>query len=596
MQFIMELPYFPISALKICLNNIRMNQKQIDNLNDDFIDNHYNVQLNIKNDDLFYFVISNNNAEFLMKYCDKIDITTTFICNEKLYFVFDVNNLSQKQKNIIKMMDQSTLMEKKSLKDNVLFNGKAHITSVMWKDECYVLCETSSNKLLRQQSYGLLPNFIMDEIFNRFAEIYKETEQQKICRLIKELLNYGWTDTKCAELYYLSARDKFIYDEINKSWYVINKFNIWKKNPDGNKIIASITKLLVPILTDTFPKLMSNKNIKSYEKELYTKNFSKIIKNLGSNTHKKHVLDELKGLCYEEKVFERMDNINPYLFAFNNGVYDLQNFIFRLPKPEELITCTCDYDYAEINDVIQKAINDIHKIMSSMMENEEDKDTLLTTISLRLTAVILKEGFDLLIGQGGNGKGVLRDLILYTFGSYFDPMEIEYLTKSKHGQSATAADEVMARKKNCRIVISTEPESDIEIRTNKIKQWSGGDPVQCRFNYGSCFNFVPKFRLMLQSNYSINIKNAGKSITRRINVYKFPYNFTDVPVLSNDKLEDINLKNRIKQSEYKIAFFYILLGCYKKWENNGKKIIRSPNVIEQTNIFLADNDPVTPFF
>eukprot|EP01132_Coremiostelium_polycephalum_P001014 gene1014-1284_t len=87
-------------------------------------------------------------------------------------------------------------------------------------------------------------------------------------------------------------------------------------------------------------------------------------------------------------------------------------------------------------------------------------------------------------GVGRNGKGILRDLIQRSFGCYYDPMPIEYLNKTKNGEHATAADEVIARKKNARIVISTEPEGSIEIKTNKLKGWSGNDEIQCGHLYG----------------------------------------------------------------------------------------------------------------
>lgn len=226
---------------------------------------------------------------------------------------------------------------------------------------------------------------------------------------------------------------------------MLNDYNIWKKSNDGSKITNIMTEILVPIIENYFTKLINNKNISNSTKEIFIKSFNKNIKKLETNSHKKNVLSELRGMCNEEKVFESMDNINPNLFAFNNGVYDLQNKTFRLPKPSELISCTCGYDFEKRNKSINDAIEDIHKIISSMMESDDDKNTLLSSISLQLSGQIFKEGFDIFIGQGGNGKGVLRDLISYTFGSYFDPMEMDYLTKTKQGQSATAADEVLAR-------------------------------------------------------------------------------------------------------------------------------------------------------
>eukprot|EP01133_Synstelium_polycarpum_P013627 gene13627-16043_t len=89
-----------------------------------------------------------------------------------------------------------------------------------------------------------------------------------------------------------------------------------------------------------------------------------------------------------------------------------------------------------------------------MFENKEDTKYVLTTIAQSLSGnnVALNHKFYIWKGIGRNGKGIMRDFIQRTFGSYYDPMPIEYLNKSKHGESATAADEAIASKKNCRIV------------------------------------------------------------------------------------------------------------------------------------------------
>lgn len=79
-------------------------------------------------------------------------------------------------------------------------------------------------------------------------------------------------------------------------------------------------------------------------------------------------------------------------------------------------------------------------------------------------------------------------------GKYYDSMEIEYINKTKEHSHPTSADPIMAKKKNCRIVISTEPDLEIKLKMNKIKQWPGRDDIQCRHLFGNSFNFKPKFR------------------------------------------------------------------------------------------------------
>lgn len=54
-------------------------------------------------------------------------------------------------------------------------------------------------------------------------------------------------------------------------------------------------------------------------------------------------------MCRKRNIYEKLDTINPYLFGFKNGVYDLKNKTFRLPTPEEYISCTCKYKYETPN-------------------------------------------------------------------------------------------------------------------------------------------------------------------------------------------------------------------------------------------------------
>jgi hypothetical protein len=65
-----------------------------------------------------------------------------------------------------------------------------------------------------------------------------------------------------------------------------------------------------------------------------------------------------------------------------------------------------------------------------------------------------------------NSKGILRDIIMYAFGKYFDTLEINYLNKIKYGQHTNIADNIMARKKNIRLIMTTKLNSQINFKIN----------------------------------------------------------------------------------------------------------------------------------
>lgn len=412
--------------------------------------------------------------------------------------------------------------------------------------------------------------------------------------MIMEMLQYGCTDEKISKLFVLLNKDTIIFDEINESWYIINKFNIWKKNKKGHRIMTIISRMKNPI-QEIFFKV--EKTCEKHLRDTILKNYGKIIGYIESTKGTKNIMEKIRGELSSYDLFEKFDNINGFLFAFNNGVYDLKEKKFRLPEPQEYITVTCGYDYQEKNEEIELIMKDIEKIISSMMETEQDKKCVLMELAQCLIAIPMKEQFYVWKGLGRNGKGVLRDFVKNTFGpDYFDVMDIDYLNKSKHGQSVNAADEILAKKKNCRIVMATEPESDVELKMGKIKAWSGGDPIQTRFNYGSAFNFVPKFKLFIQSNFDIIIKSANSAaVGMRLSITDFPYCFVNNPILPTEKKIDETLKYRIQGEKYKIAFFYILLDLFNEWEKNDRKIDYTKKYEEYKEIYLAGNDLITPF-
>lgn len=426
---------------------------------------------------------------------------------------------------------------------------------------------------------------------------YKIATKKDMDTILLKIMQEGITDKTAAELFYNYYQDKFFYDEINKCWYVLNEYNIWKKDSEGYEIINYILNSLPKLINNFYTKIINQNRLSDEERNKYSKNWSKSIKYVSMIKSKKCIAEELICFYKNDKIYENLDNVNNNLFAFDNGVWDLKENCFRLPKEEEYISTTCGYDYFPKNKKINETINDLHNIFQSMFRDEEEKDYLLFTIADCLNGNRSNEKFHLWRGQGRNGKGVTRDLIKQTFGEYFDNMEIDYLNKTKHGQSATSADEVMARKKNARIVISTEPESDMELKINKIKQWSGGDPVQCRFNYGHSFNYKPKFKLFIQSNHDITFGGQNcTAVLERLEVQEFPFCFTNNPNKEYEKLIDKNLKERISENTYKIAFFHILLEYYNKYIENNKEIKIPDSVKEQTEIFFATSNPFESFY
>jgi phage/plasmid-associated DNA primase len=153
----------------------------------------------------------------------------------------------------------------------------------------------------------------------------------------------------------------------------------------------------------------------------------------------------------------------------------------------------------------------------------------------------------------------------------------------------------MARKKNSRMVISTEPEGDVILKSSTIKNVSGNDPQQVRELYGVSFNFIPKFKLIIQTNSEPTFHAFDGGMKRRITVINFPNNFVENPVLSNERKIDKTLKKKITIDKlYRYEFLEILIEHYKLYLQEG--LIMPERIKRDTDKCIRNNDPVGEWY
>ena len=406
--------------------------------------------------------------------------------------------------------------------------------------------------------------------------------------LMNQLCQTGLTDTLCAMLFYSKLYDKYIYDPDNKLMYFLNKYGIYTKDVGNIQLQTDINTHVYNLIENEL--MQRTKTMNEDEKAEIEELLINYQIYLDKNANKKYIANELKLLYTIRNLYEKLDT-NDDIFAFTNGVYDLKNKIFRNGLPQEYITCTAKYEFAPADK--DKKIY-IMGVIESIMPDTHERIYLLKTLAIGLVGNNKLEEFYMWIGKGSNGKSMLRDLIKMTFGDYFDNMEIEYLNKTKTGVHSGAADPIMAKKKNSRIVISTEPEGDVVLKSAKIKQIVGRDPVQVRDLYQSSFNFVPKFKLIIQTNNYPKIDGFDAAIKRRLRVVQFPSIFVDNPKHECEKKIDRDLKDNLHN--YKNEFFEILLDHYCDFINNDNNCIKMPKRFEKdTKNYLLDNDPIQDF-
>lgn len=440
-----------------------------------------------------------------------------------------------------------------------------------------------------------------------YESIISETNHD----IVKDMLYSGYTDDMLSNVFFNIHPNDLIYEDISKSWYRLNEFNYWIKQNDIYSITNIIPMQMIPFIKKIETIMINAEFTKSMNDPSNDKNFISVITNnskrmvsyLSNIRTKKNIVENLIDRYREQSFYTLMNVVNKELFAFKNGVWDLKNGIFRLPNPEEFMTMFCDYNYKAFEHVDKEALKFLNRIISDILRNEPEKSYVLTTIAQCLTGQPLLEKFYIWKGQGRNGKGVLSNLIIKTFGPYHGEIEISYFDANAKRRSANEADEVLYNKKFCRIIIVSEPSQNVELDASIINSLSGFDSHNPRCIYGhqgSENRFTPSFHLFFPTNFDLSMAGTEmRSTANRPQIYVFTVNFCDEKDFDktnpNNKPIDVTIKSTINNlADINIAFFHILIDYYYTFKEYND--INIPQCVKnETSMFLVAACPFASF-
>jgi len=302
---------------------------------------------------------------------------------------------------------------------------------------------------------------------------------------------------------------------------------------------------------------------------------SKVIRKLHDANFKNGVIRECADMAYDPNFLKNIDE-NCYLICFENGVYDLEADNFRDGCPDDYISLCTGYKYMEYDENDEYAI-EINSFLKKIQTDKVMREYLLKLLSTCLAGSISEENFYVLTGSGANGKSKLMELLKYTLGDYFKPMDIRLLTEKR--ASSSAASPELADKKGIRACPFDEPKSTDEINTGFMKIFTGGDQITARALFKEPIYFKPQFKPFLLCNHLPNIKSDDDGTWRRIKVIPFLSKFVK-PADATKKQKKNNLADMKdhfwadillseKIPEWKQIFMSMLIKYYKKYRIDG---------------------------
>lgn len=288
---------------------------------------------------------------------------------------------------------------------------------------------------------------------------------------------------------------------------------------------------------------------------------------------------------------------NPYLFAFENKIFNLQTNSFVKPEPSQWIHTTCGYNYDEYYS--SKRVDTMNAIMESIFPDKSVREYYLSVLATGLSGIRMENIF-ISTGSGGNGKSLVNGQMMKTTGDYSYKLPSAVVLEPLK----TGANPEVANLHNKRFVLVQEPDSKRNMCSSTLKEITGDGTINARLMYTDKCNVSLCITLGIECNNIPDIPDtSADAIPRRLRI--IPFDTKAVPKEQYDILED-KTGFCIQNSEYKTnefqeshrqALFMVLLPYWKVFHDNSNNLPIVPDACKmKTNKYLEGNDPLYSWF
>ena len=367
--------------------------------------------------------------------------------------------------------------------------------------------------------------------------------------------NYTIDDKGISKLFADTYKTSLRFNTTCNEWFYYNG-KVWSEDKKGMVAEQKAEEFVDNLL------IYTNK----IDSEAYKQDLLKYCHKLGNYKNRQNLINDSKNVHYI--MYKDLDK-NDDLINCQNGTLNLETLEFKAHDANDLITKITNVIY----DITKKPIL-FSKFISEVFENNNDKiDYLQQLLGYSLTTNTTYEECYILLGTSTrNGKSTLVETISYMLGNnngYAMNIMPETLAIKFNKDSRTASGDI-ARLKDCRLLTTSEPPKNMLIDNAFLKNITGRDRITARHLHQDEIEFVPKFKLFINTNHLPYITDMTLFDSGRINVITFNRHF-------NENEQDRTLKDKLREDEEISGIFNWCLEGLKKIKSEG---IQKPQCIK----------------
>jgi phage/plasmid-associated DNA primase len=308
---------------------------------------------------------------------------------------------------------------------------------------------------------------------------------------------------KLAKILYSIHSDTFVCSSIKSNEWWEFKNHKWNK-----------------ISTESIINIFISKDFcEKYNIEINDKIINKIIK-------------DTKCLFFDSNFIEKLDT-NCDLIGFENGVYDLENKIFRNGIPNDFISLSTKNHYIYYSDDILY-LTKILEFFELIFPNNEARKIFLQILSICVSGKNKEKKLYILTGSNLNSNLLILNLLYTALGDYYLSCPLSLIIKPDKTFNKISPEKVRLKGKRCGVFQEIDDNDKIDIGT--IKEFIDDREVLVRDLFkgsNEMIQYKPQLKCFITCNHLPAIL-SNDEILDKLKIIDINYIFSD------KKINEIN--------------------------------------------------------
>jgi P4 family phage/plasmid primase-like protien len=302
---------------------------------------------------------------------------------------------------------------------------------------------------------------------------------------------------------------------------------------------------------------------------------------------------QAKTLFYDNEFRGTINNTETHLFPIQGGkVVDLRTGKTFSRLREHRFTFMSPVHYNE--DDLSKPTPNADRFFSEVMCADSDMMNFFQKqLGYMLTGEVSDRSMFIWWGHGSNGKGTVSNLVKKIMGEFYVQASKDVMIKSEGPSNKGSATPHLIPLVTARLAVLSETSVDDKIDDAFVKSISGNDPISARPLYGKQFEFIPRTKLVLQTNYKPKFDATDTAVNDRLKLTPFLARFTPTGAGDGEAKQDGNFIQSLMSTHLDEVFRWMLQGSIEWYAT--KSIVMPNSAQEQMDEYRDDEDVIHQF-